>query len=95
VPEPGFKSITVSDEFFDWFDAEYKKNKKCGTLNPGICSFASFFCEQLELAIKEHHAIRNFVSKIKYVPKEFTETKYIINKSKLSALFTKYEKQNH
>jgi len=95
MPEEGFKSITVSDEFFDWFDAIYKKNKTCGILNPGVCSFASFFSEQLDLAVKQHGAMRNFVSKIVYVPEKFTETKLIINKTKPKMIWPKYYVPNY
>ncbi len=74
MPPPCFKSFTVSEEFFDWFDNIYKINKECGTLNPGITSFGLFFAEQTELAIKEHFSMRVFISKIKYVPKTILET---------------------
>ena len=73
MPEPGFKTITVSDDFFDWFDAEYKKNKECGTLNPGITSFGLFFTDMMNTAIKEEKSMRVFISKIMQVPKLIVE----------------------
>ena len=78
MPPPGFCAITVSEEFFDWFDEQYKKNKECGTLDPGICSFAAFFSQQLDLAIKEKNCMRDIVNSIVYVPKKFTQTKLLI-----------------
>jgi len=82
MPEPGFKTITVSDDFFNKFDALYEKNKKCATLDPGICSFTAYFIQQLEVTIKEKIAMTNFVSKIQCVPDKFTETKLLIKQSK-------------
>jgi len=82
MPKPDFRSITVNEDFFDRFDLLYQKKKKNGTLDPGICSFTSFFTQQLEKAIKEKRCMPIFVSKIKYVPKEFTETKLVLKKYK-------------
>jgi len=78
MPGPEFRSITVNESFFDKFDSLYQKRKRSGKLDPSICSFASFFTQQLEKAINEKRCMPILVSKIQYVPKEFTEYKLVI-----------------
>jgi hypothetical protein len=82
MPLPGFTSITVNEMWFERFDAIYKFHKKNHMLNPGIVSFASFFCEQLDVAIAEKYRMTNFVSKISYVPEKFTKSTLSIKVNK-------------
>ena len=83
MPDPGFKTITVPEAWFDRFDKIYHWHKKNGMLHPGICSFASFFAEQLGVAEREKNSMSKFVKEILYVPDKFTETKLVLKKTKL------------
>lgn len=90
MPEPRFNSITVTAEFFLWFDNIYAMKKITRQLNPGITSFSAFFSEQLEKAVKEHNAMRKFISKIQYVPEKFTQNTLTIKNSKPVKIWPKY-----
>jgi len=72
MPKPGFRTISIRDDLFDWFDGIYSNKKILRELNPGITSLSLFFTEQMEISIKENNAMRTFISQIKYVPEKFT-----------------------
>ena len=95
MPPPGFKAITVTDEFFDWFDNIYAMKKIRRELHPGITSFALFFSEQLDLAVKENKSMSKFISKILYVPEKFTQNTLTIKNSKPVKIWPKYYPPNY
>jgi len=47
MPAPGFKSITVRQDVYDYFMEEYKKRKVENRLEDGITSFSGYISKRL------------------------------------------------
>ena len=78
LPKAGFKSITVSEEVYDWLFLRYNSLKENDTLPFGIHSFSAYFEYVLSERMEEVEKLHEFASKITTVPEKFTETKIIL-----------------
>ena len=81
MPKDGFTTITIADRHYEHMEKWYNESRSIGVLADGVSSFTSFFVNKMEESIKEQLSMRKFVSKILYVPEEYTETKLIIKKT--------------
>lgn len=47
MPKPGWKSITVTDDVYNYFHDEYLKRKKQRRLQEGVTSFSGYITKRL------------------------------------------------
>ena len=53
MPAPGYKTITVKEDVYEWFKREYEKRKVENRLEDGITSFSAWVSRMLYLMMEE------------------------------------------